>query len=256
MLDLNAHPADTATAPIVGQSWDVAGPRTVPAHRHRRGQIIYTERGCVTVEVEGAIYVVPPHRAIWVPPATLHTAQYPREVAFRGIFIDPSRCGSMPKTCALIQVDALTRELIRAAAGLPWDYAADSAEARLAQVLLDRINTLPGVPLTLPGSADEGIARVMAAMRADPSEARTTRAWAELAHMSERTLLRRFKQETGMSLSTWRTQLRLVAALERLAAGESVTAVALALGYRTPSSFTTMFRKNFGVTPRAYFADN
>lgn len=254
MSDLNAHPADRATAPIVGQAWDVTGPRAVPAHRHRRGQIIYTERGSATVEVEDALYVLPPHRAVWVPPGAMHAARYPRDVAFRGVFVDPSRCGGLPAASAVIQVDALTRELIRAAVALPWDYACDSAEARLAQVLIDRLTVLPDAPLTLPVSADPGIARVMAALRADPADARTAGQWARLAHMSERTLLRRFKRETGMSLNTWRTQLRLITALERLAAGESVTTVALALGYRSPSSFTTMFRKSFGVAPRAYLA--
>lgn len=254
MRDLNAHPADSAAAPIVGQSWDVAGPREVPAHRHRRGQIIYAERGCATVDVEGAFYVVPPHRAVWVPPGATHAARYAREVAFRGVFVDPSRCRGLPTVSAVIQVDALTRELIRAAVALPWDYEPDSADARLAQVLIDRVAVLPGLPLALPGSDDARIARVMAALRADPGDPRTAGQWARLAHMSERTLLRRFRRETGMSLSAWRTQLRLIAALEHLAVGESVTTVALALGYRSPSSFTTMFRRSLGIAPKAYFA--
>ncbi len=51
----------------------------------------------------------------------------------------------------------------------------------------------------------------------------------------------------------WRRQLRLLHALERLASGESVTTVALALGYDSTSAFISMFRRNLGRTPGSYF---
>ena len=56
-----------------------------------------------------------------------------------------------------------------------------------------------------------------------------------------------------MSFGAWRRQLRLLRALERLAAGEPVTTVALALGYDSTSAFIAMFRRNLGRTPGSYF---
>ena len=41
--------------------------------------------------------------------------------------------------------------------------------------------------------------------------------------------------------------------LIRLAEGQSVTEVALELGYETPSAFIAMFRRALGVTPGQYF---
>ena len=72
MEDLSDHPADRAANPVVGISWDDPGPRHIPTHSHRRGQMIYAERGCVTVEAHGASFILPPHRAAWVPPETPH----------------------------------------------------------------------------------------------------------------------------------------------------------------------------------------
>ena len=72
------HPADAALLPIVGDVWDHPGPRQVPRHSHSRGQLIYPERGSVSVETDEALFVVPPHRAVWVPPAMPHAASYPR----------------------------------------------------------------------------------------------------------------------------------------------------------------------------------
>ncbi len=70
--------------------------------------------------------------------------------------------------------------------------------------------------------------------------------------MSRRSFTRTFRQETGMSFVSWRQQACLVAALPQLAAGESITAVAMTLGYDNPAAFTTMFKRLLGVPPRSY----
>ncbi len=253
MGDLSQHPADDAENPIVGVAWDVSGPQSVPIHRHRRGQLIYTERGSVTVEAEGTVCIAPAFRAVWVPPDVPHSARYPRDVAFRGLFIAPERCRDLPGRCAVVQVDPLTRELIHVAARMPWTYPADGPDARLMQVLLDRLTVLRVMPLYLPDGRDERIRRIMDALRASPADERRFRDWAVFVNLSERSLARRFAADTGMSFTAWRQQLRLVSAVERLAAGDSVTRVAFDLGYRTTSSFSTMFRKALGVPPSAYF---
>ena len=59
---------------------------------------------------------------------------------------------------------------------------------------------------------------------------------------------------TGRSPKAQNLNEVAVPELERLAAGEAVTTVAIDLGYGTPSSFTTMFRKALGVPPSAYFS--
>jgi AraC-like DNA-binding protein len=46
--------------------------------------------------------------------------------------------------------------------------------------------------------------------------------------------------------------LRLLHALRLLAAGESVTNVALESGYDSPSAFISMFRRELGTTPSRY----
>ena len=73
--------------------------------------------------------------------------------------------------------------------------------------------------------------------------------------MSGKTLERDFSKNFGMSFGQWRQQVRLLASLERLAAGEPITAVALDLGRtRAPSSFhADVFGKALGSTPGKYF---
>lgn len=68
------------------------------------------------------------------------------------------------------------------------------------------------------------------------------------AGMSSRTLTRRFRAETGFSFNEWRQRIRLLRALELLAAGKPVTAIALDLGYDNVSAFIALFRRMFGTT--------
>lgn len=69
---------------------------------------------------------------------------------------------------------------------------------------------------------------------------------------SQRSFTRFFKQQTGLSFGAWRQQACLLAALPKLSAGASITAVALDLGYDSPSAFSTMSRKTLGRPPSDY----
>ena len=63
-------------------------------------------------------------------------------------------------------------------------------------------------------------------------------------------LARVFKARTGFSLHAYRNQLRLRAALERLAEpGVDLIDIALDLGFSSHSHFTETFRRSFGKTP-------
>ena len=77
--------------------------------------------------------------------------------------------------------------------------------------------------------------------------------WARRLGVDVKTIQRLCARELGMTFGQWRQQARLLHALERLARGEKVLDVALALGYESPSAFATMFKRQFGETPSAYF---
>ena len=87
----------------------------------------------------------------------------------------------------------------------------------------------------------------------EPGDAATLADWATELGVDAKTIQRRFARETGMTFGQWRQQARLLHALERLALGDRVVDVALALGYDSPSAFATMFKRQFGETPSAYF---
>lgn len=111
-----------------------------------------------------------------------------------------------------------------------------------------------GTALALPDPADRRLGRICQALLEDPADPRGLEEWARCVGASSRTLARLFLSELGVTFVHWRHQVRLAAALPRLAAGEAVARIAVDLGYQTPSAFSAMFRRLTGSTPSRYFA--
>jgi AraC family transcriptional regulator len=74
-----------------------------------------------------------------------------------------------------------------------------------------------------------------------------------LVHMSPFHFARLFKQSTGASPHRFLIQRRIEHAAALLAAQPSpIGEIARSVGFRTPSHFTTTFRRVIGITPTAY----
>lgn len=242
------------TAPLIGYPTDFPAGHVIGRHRHASAQLVYAASGVMSVVTDQGRWVVPPQRAVWVPPCVPHSIRMAGPVEMRTLYLDPTLLADPPRTCCVIQVSPLLRELVLRAMRIAGPYADSSREARLVRVLVDELETARVAPLHLPMPRDPRLARVARALLDDPADGRTLAAWTRAAGASGRTLQRRFRTETGLSFGQWRQQVRLLRALERLAAGASVTEVAFDLGYDSPSAFVTMFRRALGTTPGRYFA--
>jgi AraC family transcriptional regulator len=75
---------------------------------------------------------------------------------------------------------------------------------------------------------------------------------AKLCSMSVRQLTRAFRASRGCSIGDYMAQCRIDHAKRLLATDQSVKAVAYALGFASPSSFSYAFRSAVGQTPREY----
>ncbi len=223
-----------------------------PWHAHRRAQLVHADEGVVTVETREASFLAPPERAVWIPPGREHRVCSRCRYRLTTLYVDPSRAPG--GDARVVAVDALARELLRAAAELGHDFADSGPEGRLLAVLLDRLPTLDVLPLLrLVRPRDPALRRVVMALEADPADTRTLGEHAASVALGEKTFARRFSAETGLSFGRWRQQWRLLVALKRLGEGASVTEVAFEVGYADVSSFIAAFKAAFGETPARHF---
>lgn len=227
----------------------------LPNHVHtEQAQLMYAERGMMNVTTPVGRWILPAGRALWIAAGTEHGLEVRRPVSLSILYLRHEMPGLLAwKGCMVVNVTPLLRELIDVCTVLPSSYVPDSAEGRIARVLVDQLSGMARAPVDLPQPRDSRARKVAQLATEDPADRRPLQELAKLAGGSTRTIERLFVTETGMSFGAWRHRLRLIVALERLAEGQSVAAAGDAVGYDNPSSFIAAFRAMFGNTPGRYF---
>ena len=225
----------------------------VPEHAHGSHQVIYATHGVMEVTVGQSLWLIPPQFAIWIPALTRHSIRMPGRVSMRTLYLRPSVTRRMPETCAVIHVTPLLRELIVEIVRR-GTLRANTADNALKLVLLAELHGASPMPTQLTLPKDQRALALAETLVANPGSRRPLRTLCKESGVSVRTLERTFRRDVGTDFETWRRQLRLMNAVERLVAGASVKQVAFAVGYRQPSAFVATFRKSFGMTPKAWTA--
>jgi AraC-like DNA-binding protein len=227
-----------------------------PRHTHERAQLVYSTTGVMMVITDEASFAIPPQRAVWLPRGVPHEARCRGAVSCRTLYFDTTALDGLPESCRVIEVSDLLRELIVEATRLPIEYDEAGREGRIMRLIVDEIVASEALPLHVPMPSNPRLARICAAVLADPAQKDALDDWADEAAMGRRTFTRAFRRETGMSFATWRQNVRLIEAMSLLSIGHSVTRVALDVGYNSPSAFTAMFRRTFGVAPTHYLTES
>ncbi|GGF09504.1 transcriptional regulator [Aliidongia dinghuensis] len=255
-MTYSTDPNDYQRVPVkvAAMAKDFPPGHVVGEHVHERAQLVYAVSGVMRVTTRDGTWVVPTHRAVWVPPGEPHQIRMSGAVAMRTLYIAKDATASLPSRCGVIEVGPLLRELILAATDHPPDQPDPTGRmALIGALVLVELRSVPVMPLHAPLPRDPRLVAVCRALIDDPARPEGLEAWADRVGASARTLARLFRAETGMSFAAWRQQTRLIEALARLAEGQSVSLVARDLGYDSASAFTAMFRRTLGSTPSRYF---
>lgn len=225
----------------------------IASHAHPWHQLVYATEGVMRVETPSGNWVVPPERAVWIPAGFAHAIRMTGAVRMQTVYLRPGLGANLPPSCGVVSVSALLRELVLETLrrGMLRDTVPE--QARLAAVLADQILQTREVPLRLALPSDPRARRVARKAQKQIASATTVAELARGAGASARTIERLFVQETGLTFGRWLQRAKALHALERLAAGDSVTAAGLAVGYSSTSAFIAMFQRVVGTTPGTYF---
>jgi AraC-like DNA-binding protein len=238
--------------PVVALARDLPPAHEIDWHSHPRYQLVYAARGVMTVDTREATWVVPPQRAVWMPPAVEHRLKASGPVELRSLYVRPDAAARMPRSCEVLEVTPLLRELIVRATELPLEYDQRGPGGRVMRLLLDELAGLPRLPYHLPVPKTAPLAAICRRLVDAPDEAATLAELAGRSAMSARTLARHFRRRTGMTFAEWRRRARLLRALAWIAEGRPIVKVALELGYGSPSAFSAMFRRELGAPPSQF----
>jgi len=238
--------------PVLALARDLPPAHEIAWHSHPRFQLVYAARGVMTVDTRDATWVVPPQRAVWMPPETPHRLTASGPVQLRSLYVRRDAAMRMPATCEVFQVTPLLRELIVRATELPLEYDVRGAAGRVMRLLLDELAGLARLPYHLPMPKAEPLAAVCRRLVDTPDDAATLAEIAMRAGLSSRTLARYFRRQTGMTFAEWRRRARLLRALGWIAEGRPILNVAMELGYESPSAFSAMFKRELGAPPSQF----
>jgi AraC-like DNA-binding protein len=242
-----------SSAPVVTLVHDYPAGHRIPLHFHDRDQLVFASSGVMTVTTDEGSWVVPFHRAVWIPERIPHTISMSGNVAMRTLYFKPRLVRSLRRQCCVVNVPALLRELILEACACGSLKRTIDGQRHLLDVILGRLEVIQIAPLQLPMPIDPRALRVANVLLACPADRRPLVRISRESGASRRTIERIFVASTGMTFGRWRQQLRLMHAMRLLGGGANVTHAALDAGYSTSSAFIVAFRKALGTTPARYF---
>jgi AraC-like DNA-binding protein len=232
---------------------DVRGGAVIATHTHDWHQLIYVRSGLMSVATAAGSWVAPPTWAVWVPACVGHGIRFVGDSALRTVYLKVAWRTDFPRDCRTLAVSPLLRELIVRATAIGMLDGRDPTESAIASLIVAELGQPGPPPFRLPEPTSPVAVEAARLMAGDAAGALSTPALARAVGIGIRTLERRFRAETGMTLGRWRQQQLLLRGLERVASGASVKEAAKTAGYGSPSAFIAAFRKAFGTTPARHF---
>lgn len=226
-----------------------------PTHSHWRGQLIYAISGSLKVVSTAGTWIVPPERAVWMPPKVQHSVQSVTEAETRFLYLDTVVYTTLPKTVTVIHMTPLMRECLLKFLSLPRFYDENGVAKHLLALMIEELQIMPVMPLHLPLPKNASLLDAANAILAQMADRPKLTILAAQAGLSVRSFERHFHNETGLTWRKWVHQARLMEAISQLSDGRMVGDVAHALGYEGPSAFVAMFKKATGLTPGKYFSN-
>lgn len=247
---INADDYQQVPRPLAAMAKSYPDGFLIARHQHVRAQLVYAVSGVMTIDTDAGAWLVPPDRALWIPAGVPHRIRVAGSLEMRTLYVRPDASAHLPGRCQVLAVSPLLRELVVRATRLPVLYDEHGPAGAVMALILAEIQSLPSLPFHLPMPKDRRLLKLCKLVTDDLAASHPREYYAARVGISSRSLTRLFQLQTGMGFLHWRQKARLLTALQRLGAGDSVTAVALGLGYRSPSAFTAMFRRVLGIAPR------
>jgi AraC-like DNA-binding protein len=235
-------------------------------HSHPTWTVAMVERGAARFELDATQQRAAQGELFVLEPEAVHTgmAAVPEGWAYKVLYIEPSllhdwvqRDGSPPRAARWVVFSdlALRRALQHAHAALvaepPGGLAVE--EAVLGAVAALRPHLKPGPPDRGRDRAEHAaVRRARNHLRERWDQRVTLTQLADVAGLSRFELVRRFREQSGVTPHAYQTNLRVLQARRLLAAGTPPAEVAASCGFADQPHLSRVFKRAVGVSPGRY----
>ncbi len=220
--------------------------------------LLCASAGALRLEARGSSWVLPPARAALIAAGQPIQVTIPQPVTTSSVLFGVDLAPDPPRALNVFDLSPLARALVTECVAWP------DSEERLPAYACSIFGALAAVawrlaehpsPVTVPAGQSPELRRALALTGERLAEDVRFENVARDVGLVPRSLARRFEAETG---TTWRAvvrRMRVLRAIEELAAGDdTVTTVAHKVGYTSLSAFNAAFRELTGRTPTQYRA--
>jgi AraC-like DNA-binding protein len=235
-------------------------------HSHPTWTVAMVERGAARFELDATKQRADQGELFVLEPEAVHTgmAAVPEGWAYKVLYIDPAlvhgwaeRDAPSPRAArwVVFRDSALRTALNRAHRTLVAEPSTTLAteEAVLAAVAALRPHLRPGAPARGREYAEHApVRRARAHLRERWDQRITLAELATVAGLSRFELIRRFREQNGVTPHAYQINLRVEHARRLLSGGIPPAEVAAACGFADQPHLTRVFKRAVGVTPARY----
>jgi AraC-like DNA-binding protein len=220
--------------------------------------LLCASAGALRLEAQGRAWLLPPARAALIEAGRSIRVSIPQPVTTASVLFDTEFAPSPPAPLTVFDLSPLARALVAECS--TWDDR-DQPLTPYAQTLFTalaavtwRLAEQPS-PVVVPVGRSPELRRALKLTEDRLGEDVRFEDLAAEVGLTPRSLARRFSDEAGL---TWRAvlrRMRVLRAIEELAAGDTpVTKIAYMVGYTSLSAFNAAFQELTGRTPTEYRA--
>ncbi len=261
----------TLLRPLRAKVRQLAADTRIDPHSHPWAQVALSGKGVIRMTAQSSTYLVPPMRALWIPPGVEHVVTVVEDAEIHTLYVHQDESHTGPargvddsatwRQCRVLEVSKLLRELVPLlpnapdpASGIVDDPAAvpNERERCLCTLVLDELAHAKPVRLGVDLPQDKRLRSLCEAVLDAPARWSALEDWARHVGASPRTVARLFRSELDTTFGQWRQQVLLARALSMAARKLPMGVIASELGYASASAFSAMVTRSVGMPPSRF----
>ncbi len=237
----------------------------IPAHWHEHLEILYFKSGSCNVVCAGESFVAKAGDTVVVNPNELHCTQKSGEGEFFCIHVTPDFFYDVEFSDALLKTHIVNDKFISDCVEqmyLEYTGRAEGFDLRIkgityllaAHLLRNyKADTLSDSDMILRKNRLNRMGDILSYISRNYQTKLTTNSLAEQFHLTEHYFCSLFKKETGQSPINYINAYRIQkAAILLKNTDQSITQIAMSVGFEDSNYFARCFKKRFGVSAREY----